>query len=1419
MARLFISHSSKDNAQAAAIGDWLTREGFDDFFLDFDADRGIAAGERWERALHQAADRCEAVVFLVSRAWLASDWCAREFDLAAKLSKRIFGVVIDNLAVDDVPARYRRAWQFVSLASGGDHDLFRVKVPPFGEEQHVTFSRDGLKRLKAGLFAAGLDPRHFAWPPEGDPGRSPYPGLAALEAEDAGIFFGREAPLVLALDKIRDLAGRAPPRLLAILGASGAGKSSFLRAGLWPRLARDDRHFLPLPVIRPMERAISGDKGLVAALDKACTARGLRLSRAEIAEATTDIAALVALLGRLAAAALVPPLPGEGDASPPALVLAVDQAEELFPLEDRPEAARLLDLLAVLAQSNALTVIIVFTIRTESYELLQSAAASKDLKQEPFSLQPVPRGAFQTIIEGPAARLAKTRRPLIVDPALTEALMRDIEASGGRDALPLLAFTLERLYLDHGGKGSLKLADYHASGGVAGSITAAVEKALELAGRDGSVPPGRDERLALLRRGLIPWLASIDPTTGEPRRASAPRTALPAETLPLIDRLIEMRLLRTDEAVAHDRAAASVEVPTMTAAVPIEPAHEALLRQWPVMVGWLAEDKALLAALAGVRQATRDWVEHGRDPRWLAHAAGRLEDAEALLQRSDLAAGLDADHRDYLTSARAAEDGRRNAEIEQARRIAEAAEAARAAAEHAAMAEARGKRRARIGAVVAAGFAAAAASGAWFGLDQAGKAEILRRTAEDQRDRADRALMAATETAGGLVNKLAGKFRNRMGIEVKLVQDILNEARLLQQKLLSNGQEISPNLRRNSALALREVAITLMEAGDISGARNAMEEARALQEELMYSEPHNTKYQSDINISYDTLGQLAMVAGDLTSAQNWFEKGLIISQMISDKDPENIKYRRGLSFSFERIGEVAWELSDIDAAQMWFEKSLLMRQNIIDAGAFDDDLFYELSSLVRRLGDVAMARGDVKTAQRWFEKSLNVSESLVKRDGGNATLQRNLSLALSKLGELALYMRDLKGAQECFKRQQVVAKSLARSVPDNADYKHDLYTINIRLASISAELRDGTEGEMYKEGLSTIIELNLLDPNNIIYKKNLQQTYYLLGIYYMQTNELEFSKNMLENSLDHAGRLVNASPSSIEHQQRLANSYQALGELAELMGDLKVAREWIGKRLAITRGQMKTNPDNADIQRSVAMSLIYLGKIASKDNELKSAQEAFRTANDILKQISGSHPSNNQFQQDLSMSFAMLGFSEFMANNNIVALEYIDGSLDLLQRLFANGTDSSVFSSKYQYIIDETEKIVKSKNDGKLTTAWQEKIAAVRRRSVEHIHTDRTAAAVDKMPDSFEVEVQRVIAGSVAEKIGLQPGDRLLTYASEKLINIRQLVELTGRAETTVRELSYRRGGQVFTIDVPAGRLGAVIENMPAVDLPTQAPP
>jgi hypothetical protein len=95
MARLFLSHSSKDNAAAIALRDWLAEHGYDDIFLDIDPARGLVAGERWQAALKAAADRCEAVLFLISPAWLLSRWCLAEFLLAKTLHKRIFGLIIE----------------------------------------------------------------------------------------------------------------------------------------------------------------------------------------------------------------------------------------------------------------------------------------------------------------------------------------------------------------------------------------------------------------------------------------------------------------------------------------------------------------------------------------------------------------------------------------------------------------------------------------------------------------------------------------------------------------------------------------------------------------------------------------------------------------------------------------------------------------------------------------------------------------------------------------------------------------------------------------------------------------------------------------------------------------------------------------------------------------------------------------------------------------------------------------------------------------------------------------------------------------------------------------------------------------------------------------------------------------------------
>src|ERR1700732_3884964 len=223
-----------------------------------------------------------------------------------------------------------------------------------------------------------------------------------------------------------------------------------------------------------------------------------------------------------------------------------------------------------------------------------------------LSRPPMPKGSYAEVIKGPARWLEGTERALEIEDALVEALLADIEAGGATDALPLLAFTLERLYDEYHAGGHLKLAHYNELGRVKGSIEAAVERALKAADADPAIAKDRLARLALLRRGLIPWLAGIDPDTGAPRRRVARLSEIPAEARPLIDDLVDQHLLATD--VSKD-----------TGEKTIEPAHEALLRQWGLLDGWLAEDAGLLAVLEGVKRGSRDWAANNRRRAWLAH--------------------------------------------------------------------------------------------------------------------------------------------------------------------------------------------------------------------------------------------------------------------------------------------------------------------------------------------------------------------------------------------------------------------------------------------------------------------------------------------------------------------------------------------------------------------------------------------------------------------------------------------------------------------------------------------------------------------------------------------------------------------------------------------------------------------------------
>jgi WD40 repeat protein len=654
LPRLFISHSSKNDDWAIALKDWLVREGWsasDDIFLDLDPDRGIAAGQRWVHSLEDAATRCEAVLFLVSEDWLTSKWCADEYQLANRLNKKLFALLIDEVAHDRLPGGLTAQWQIVRL-KGEPAERFLTVHPLTQHQSPVHIAEAALKSLKRGLQQAGIGAETFDLQPDqnGPFGwRTPYRGLEALEPEDAAVFFGRDADIVRGIDELRGFAAHKPPRLLVILGASGAGKSSFLRAGLWPRLLRDDSQWLPLRAIRASRGgAIEGSEGLLAVLEDVHRRFGVQATRADLRVRLTTPDSFVSLLQELRKAAAKRALISEPPYPLP--VICLDQGEEVFAGSAAHESEKFLQLARGAIDQDAALLLV--TIRSDSYGVMQGAKPLAGIHQESLSLEPVPHGEIAHVIREPAELLRRKAGPAapLFDAAVIERLQQEIE--GEEDALPLLAFVLQRLMREHQGLPTIGLDELDRTGGVAAAIESAAEAALD----DSGIGRDRARQREALRRLFIPRLARIDRESKTPQRRVAQQSELPTDLLSLAQALTQRRLLVVKAAVRVE-SEANADGPTL------EVAHEALLRRWPTLADLLAEDRDALLLLDGVLSAAADWdkAEEARKSDYLAHRGSRLSDAQALPARGPDWQREIAPAHAYLAACAAREEAERQA--------------------------------------------------------------------------------------------------------------------------------------------------------------------------------------------------------------------------------------------------------------------------------------------------------------------------------------------------------------------------------------------------------------------------------------------------------------------------------------------------------------------------------------------------------------------------------------------------------------------------------------------------------------------------------------------------------------------------------------------------------------------------------------
>ena len=422
---------------------------------------------------------------------------------------------------------------------------------------------------------------------------NPYRGLEYFDVGHQDYFFGREALVEWLVDALRPQPGASENRFLALIGPSGSGKSSLSRAGLLAAIragALPGSSTWPVAILRPGPQPL---ESLAIALAPHI---GTSLQPAAIRGQTGELLQserTVALSASLAC----------HDASSRRLVILVDQFEELFTQCASVDARRaFIDNLMVAANEPGGRAIVLLTLRADFYgECSAHPVLAAALSDHQVLVGPMREPELRRAIERPAL-LAGAE----FEHGLVDALLDEVRDQPG--CLPLLEDTLLALWQRREGR-KLTHAAYQSLGKVAGALERRAEDVF------GNLPGPERE---VLRRIFLRLVQSIE-GGGSARRLVSLEELLPAGGNSGLVSQVVSKL-----------AAANVRLLTLQAqggAEYVDIAHEALIRNWPRLQGWMNEDREFQLWLKRLNASRREWDRTDRHPDGLLRGA-LLDEAE-----------------------------------------------------------------------------------------------------------------------------------------------------------------------------------------------------------------------------------------------------------------------------------------------------------------------------------------------------------------------------------------------------------------------------------------------------------------------------------------------------------------------------------------------------------------------------------------------------------------------------------------------------------------------------------------------------------------------------------------------------------------------------------------------------------------------
>lgn len=473
-------------------------------------------------------------------------------------------------------------------------------------------------------------------PPE--PGESPFQGLQYFSEEDADRFFGRE------LLTSRVVARLSREGFLTIIGASGSGKSSLVRAGVIPALRQGRR--LEEGVLPPADsqkwayRVLTPTAHPLEALAAALTPDGEPLDttmelRDHLAKgpdsSTLAIRRFLQQLQR------------------PRLLLFVDQFEEVFTLcRSQEEREAFIAGLLMAVKDGGLASILI-ALRADHYaSLAQHDQLRHAVSQHQEFIGAMSREELVRAIDRPLA-LGNWQ----IQEGLIEVILDDIGYEPG--ALPLLSHALYETWLRRRGR-TLTLSGYSEAGGVRGAVARTAE----------AVFRGLPEHLQPVARMIFLRMAEVGEDSTDTRRRAA--------FTELITRATDMLVIETVVKILADArlvitgASPGVGPEHAEGTQVVEVAHEALIREWPTLRAWLEADRQGLILQQRLTEDAGEWIKQGRDP-GLLYRGSRLAQVSAWAAANpEMLCLIDQEFLEASQKA-AADEARQKRQLERSKRV------------------------------------------------------------------------------------------------------------------------------------------------------------------------------------------------------------------------------------------------------------------------------------------------------------------------------------------------------------------------------------------------------------------------------------------------------------------------------------------------------------------------------------------------------------------------------------------------------------------------------------------------------------------------------------------------------------------------------------------------------------------------------